>query len=170
MSRLTGSPRASSQKGEPSGPCVRDASLADVQAVAAGVAALLEELGGRAPDRPSMETAARAVISDPSLGCVLVGEDGGTVVGVLAASWQTAIHAGGRYALIQDLWVAPAWRRGRLASSMVQHLVEMARELEMTRIEVGLPPPRFDGSQATEAFYLRSGFRSVGLRMRLGLA
>src|SRR5258707_10622089 len=140
------------------------ASVKDVTAIAAGVGALLEDIGGTAAGRPQMEAAARAVIADADAGCVLVGQAGDLIVGVLAASWQTLIHAGERYGVIQDLWVAPAWRREGLGGKLLSALVDRARELGVTRIEVGLPLPSLSGVTRTEAFYLRSGFRSVGLR------
>ena len=62
-----------------------------------------------------MRTAARALLEHPESGVVLVADADGEIVGVLAASWQTAIHVAGRYGLIQDLWVHPGWRGGRSA-------------------------------------------------------
>jgi ribosomal protein S18 acetylase RimI-like enzyme len=148
---------------------VREASIADVDAVAAGVSALLEELGASPPERPLIAATARAVISDPSLGCVLLGESGRAVVGLLAASWQTAIHAGGRYGLIQDLWVAPAFRDGMLGSALIEALLVHAQASDMSRVEVGLPSHRFPQLPRTESFYVRNGFAPVGLRMRRSL-
>jgi GNAT superfamily N-acetyltransferase len=169
MSGATGRATRGSNHSDQDGWKVREASLADAQAVAAGISALLEELGGRAAGRAELEAVARTVIGDPNLGCVLVGETAQAVVGVLAASWQTAIHAGGRYGLIQDLWVAPAWRDSRLGSVMIDGLIARARADGVNRIEVGLPSHRYPRVQRTEAFYVRNGFAPVGWRMRRSL-
>ena len=73
------------------------------------------------------------------------------MLGVLGASWQTAIHAPGVYALIQDLWVHSDWRSRSVGSSLLIALFEVVRSREITRIEVGLPRESFAHFTATEA-------------------
>ena len=113
-----------------------------------------------------MQAATRALIEDRDAGAVLVAELDGELVGVLAASWQTAIHIPGRYALIQDLWVHPAWRSREIGGDLVRALCELAGDRQIERVEVGLPRDSFAGVHATEAFYLRNGFVRLGTRMR----
>jgi GNAT superfamily N-acetyltransferase len=149
---------------------VRLASARDVPAVASAVAELLRELGSTPPPLPAMETAARGLLDDPLVGALFVADGGGTIVGVLAASWQSAMHVPGRYALIQDLWVHPAWRSGGVGAGLLAALSERARERGFARVEVGLPGERFVGLAATEAFYLANGFTPLGLRMRRVIA
>src|SRR5438128_12259425 len=84
---------------------VRVATDDDVPVVAAAVRELLLELGATAPSVRAMQTAAQALIDDRGTGVLLVAEAEGNIVGVLAASLQTAMHVPGRYVLIQDLWV-----------------------------------------------------------------
>lgn len=148
---------------------VRRAASRDVSAAAAVVGELLRELGGASPPLPAMEAAARTLIDDPQAGALLVAEGDGAIVGVLGASWQSAIHVPGRYALIQDLWVHPSWRGSRVGAGLLAALFEVAGELGVARIEVGLPEARFAGLAATEAFYLANGFTPLGVRMRRGL-
>jgi GNAT superfamily N-acetyltransferase len=97
-----------------------------------------------------------------------VGESpvGDGLVGVLAASWQIAIHVPGRYALIQDLWVSPDWRGKGIGAGLLTALFELARSRGVQRVEVGLPRERFAQFQATESFYLSNGFTPNGPRMR----
>ncbi len=122
-----------------------------------------------------MQAAARALLDDPQVGALLVAEAGsatadaeagGALVGVLGASWQTAIHVPGRYALIQDLWVHPSWRGQAVGAGLLAALFELARELALARAEVGLPREATRASQATEAFYRANGFTPLGARMR----
>jgi GNAT superfamily N-acetyltransferase len=145
---------------------VRTATHDDLAAVVAAMRELLAELGAPPPDPSAMEGAARTLLEDGSL---FVAEANGELVGVLAASWQTAMHVPGRYALIQDLWVAPAWRGRSVGSRLVEGLYERARGLGMTRIEVGLPRESYAHIRATEAFYRGSGFTHLGPRMRRAL-
>jgi branched-chain amino acid aminotransferase len=88
------------------------------------------------------------------------------IVGVLAASWQYAIHVPGRYGTIQDLWVHPEWRSRALGRKLVEALVGLAGEQGIARLEVGLPQESFAQLAATERFYLSNGFSNLGPRMR----
>lgn len=145
---------------------VRPAGHGDVAAVAVAVRELLLELGGKPPLLSEMELAARELIDDPATGAVLVARAREGLVGVLGASWQTAIHAPGSYALIQDLWVHPRWRSRAVGAGLVDALFELARDRGLRRVEVGLPRKSFEGFRATEAFYSRNGFMPNGPRMR----
>ena len=145
---------------------VRAGTLEDVPAVVAAVSDLVVELGGRPPERSAAETSARELIEDPHLGCVIVAADREAIVGVLAASWQTAIHAAGPYALIQDLWVRSDRRSGEVGSQLVEALISHVKSLGMRRIEVGLPSESFAALAATEAFYSKNEFELLGPRMR----
>ncbi len=145
---------------------VREATLEDVAAAARAVGELLDELGGRRPAADELEAEARALVSEPGLGALLVAEAGGEVVGVLAASYLRAMHVPGRYAVIQDLWVHPSWRSRTIGADLLVGIAELAREQGLVRIEVGLPQETFAGIRATEAFYLGNGFVSLGIRMR----
>lgn len=145
---------------------VRAATLDDVPAAAHAVGELLDELGGKRPTAAELEGEARALVSDPALGALLVAEAGGEVVGVLAASFLRAMHVPGPYAVIQDLWVDPAWRSRTIGADLLAAVAELVREKGMPRVEVGLPQETFAGIRATEAFYLGNGFVSLGIRMR----
>jgi GNAT superfamily N-acetyltransferase len=146
---------------------VRAATAEDLPRVVSAIAELLSELGGAPPAPVAMHDTARALIEDSQAGALLVAEaEGGAIVGVLAASCQLAIHAPGRYLLIQDLWVDPAWRSRAIGGELIAALARLAREQGMSRLEVGLPRESFAGIRATEAFYLRNDFTLLGVRMR----
>ena len=145
---------------------VLPAGHGDAVAVAVAVRELLLELGGTPPALSEMEAAARALIEDPAAGVVLVARAHDGLVGVLGASWQTAIHVPGAYALIQDLWVHPRWRSRAVGGGLLDALFELAREGGLQRVEVGLPRESFARFAATEAFYLGKGFTPNGPRMR----
>jgi GNAT superfamily N-acetyltransferase len=145
---------------------IRLAQVQDAPAVAAAVRELLLELSGEAPQPAALERAARSVLEDPTAGAVLLAGEGERIAGVLSASWQTAIHVPGRYALIQDLWVSPEHRGQAIGRELLLALFDLALEREIVRVEVGLPSERFAGLRATEAFYLANGFSLLGPRMR----
>jgi GNAT superfamily N-acetyltransferase len=147
---------------------VREATEEDVPAVAAAVAELLVELSGGGPDTTELEEATRKLVADKVEGTLLVAETGdeGEIVGVLAASWQHAIHVPGRYGTIQDLWVHPQWRSRAIGRDLVEAYCEIARREGAMRLEVGLPRESFAAIEATEAFYRANGFEPLGPRMR----
>jgi GNAT superfamily N-acetyltransferase len=145
---------------------VREAGAGDVEAVALAVESLLLELGGRRPERPSLEAEVRALLDDPAGGSVLIAEAGGKVVGMLSASWQRAIHVPGVYATIQDLWVDGAWRSRGVGAELVEAVASQARARGVSRLEVGLPRETFAAIASTESFYERNGFEHLGPRMR----
>lgn len=145
---------------------IREATHADVPAVAIAVRELLIELGA-APTLPAtLEEPAHALIDDGSLGVLLVAEQHGQIVGVLGVSWQVAIRVPGRYGLIQELWVHPSWRGRTIGGDLLAALFQLARRQQVVRLEVGLPSERFPHLAATEAFYLNNGFTTIGTRMR----
>lgn len=145
---------------------VRAATADDAPAVASAVEALLIELGGERPSTAALEEGVRTLVADEDAGALLVAEDEGTIVGILAASWQYAIHVPGRYGTIQDLWVHPDWRSRALGRELVLALVRQAAVVGVPRLEVGLPQKSFAGLGATERFYRENDFTPLGPRMR----
>jgi len=147
----------------------RDATPKDIPAIAEAIADLLLELGGSAPPHEQMRDAVQAVLEDEALGCVIVAEAGERLIGVLAASWQHAIHVPGPYCILQDLWTDPTWRSEGIGATLLCELFERMRGRGVTRVEVGLPSERFAALQATAAFYDVNGFTALGPRMRMVL-
>jgi branched-chain amino acid aminotransferase len=145
---------------------VRVACEEDVAEVAAAVTELLLELGATPPAMRDMQVTTHSLVSDGDVGVVLVAEAEGELVGVLAASWQTAIHVAGRYVLIQDLWVHRSWRSRAIGADLLAALADLAGGRQISRIEVGLPSEHFAGLRATAAFYRANGFAPLGARMR----
>ncbi len=148
---------------------IRSGRPEDVAGIVAGVRELLAELGADPPTAPEMQATTRMLLEDRAAGAIIVAEAGGALVGVLAASWQTAIHQPGRYALIQDLWVDSSWRSRTIGRDLLAALLELAREQSVTCVEVGLPRERFAGLRSTEAFYRANDFLPLGSRMRRAL-
>jgi GNAT superfamily N-acetyltransferase len=145
---------------------IRTATEDDAAGVAAAVEALLIELGGERPSAAALREGARTLATDPRAGALLVAESEGSIVGILAASWQYAIHVPGHYGTVQDLWVHADWRNRALGRELILALVRQAAEKGVPRLEVGLPQESFAQLAATERFYRENGFTPLGPRMR----
>lgn len=142
------------------------ASHGDVSGIVVAAQELLLELGATPPDTRALTEIVRELVDDHSLGVVFVARVDHEIIGMLAASWQFAIHVPGEYATIQDLWVHPAWRSRSIGGELVDALVDECRAKDVARIEVGLPREGFRALRATEAFYLENDFEPLGPRMR----
>lgn len=145
---------------------IREATHADVPAIVVGINSLLEELGGKPSPADVLEQTAHTLVDDGNAGVLLVAENLNEIVGVLAVSWQIAMRVPGRYGLIQELWVHPAFRGMAIGGHLVVALFDIARSQGIRRLEVGLPSERFPHLGATEAFYVDNGFATIGTRMR----
>jgi GNAT superfamily N-acetyltransferase len=168
VSEATASEAEAGHRLAPSGLRVRRALVLDAPEIAVAVSELLVELSGAGPPAAELVEATRELARDRGAGALLVAEAGGEdgIVGVLAASWQHAIHVPGRYGTIQDLWVHPDWRGRAVGRELLAAFFELAREEGARRVEVGLPRESFENLAATEAFYLTNGFAPLGPRMR----
>jgi GNAT superfamily N-acetyltransferase len=149
---------------------VRAARHDDLPGVAAGVSALLGELGATSPPHAVLEDAARLLLDDSPDGALLVAVAGERIVGVLDVSWTHAIRTTGRHGVIQELWVDPGWRSQRVGAALLDRLAGLARARGIRRLEVGLPTTRFESLVRTRSFYAESGFEPLGERMRLTLS
>jgi GNAT superfamily N-acetyltransferase len=147
---------------------VERAAAADSEQVATAVAALLSELRGEpvAPSPASAVTLAR-LLRDEHHGAVFVARSpGGGLAGFAGVTWQLALHVGGEYGLIQEVWTAPSWRGRGVGAALVEAIRTAARAHGVDSLEVGLPRASYGELAATTAFYERLGFELVGARMR----
>jgi GNAT superfamily N-acetyltransferase len=148
---------------------VRVAQPTDAAVVAAAARSLLSELGAAAAGEIRVEGAFEAILERPGEATVLLAEEDDRPVGLLGASWPLALRTGGRYGLIQELWVRPDRRGAAIGALLIDTLVAHAGRRRISRIEVGLPREGFAGLEQTREFYARNGFESLGARMRRSL-
>lgn len=92
----------------------------------------------------------------------------GEPIGVLTVTETFAIYAGGRYGVIDEMYVVPEHR----SSGVGRVLLEAAKELGMVRgwrrIDVTAPPGA--AWERTVRFYEREGFIFTGPKLRCALA
>ena len=92
--------------------------------------------------------------------------DEASLIGVITLTIQEAIHVGGAYVLIQDLWVHPNYRSHGVGAKLIEAVETYSRERKLTDLEVCLPRHRFPNFPRTYHFYESCGFAEIGPRMR----
>ncbi len=146
---------------------IRHARAEDAQAVATAYAELLTELRGQpAQVVEGASDALRQIVADPALGVVLVAEAAGAMIGYAALSFVTAVRAGGRYAIVEELWVRTDHRSFGVGAALMDAAVRLCAGARIDVLEVGLPKPSFAGLERTRSFYGACGFTEIGPRMR----
>jgi branched-chain amino acid aminotransferase len=85
---------------------------------------------------------------------------------LITLTTQEAIHIGGTYGLIQELWVHPAHRNQNIGENLIKALEIYCLQQRISRIEVGLPTYDFHSFSSTYHFYQKSGFMDSGPRMQ----
>ena len=134
----------------------------DAESVISLLNRLLEELGGEPIPIEDAQSALLRLVADPAAGFALLAIEEKSIVGICTVSFQEAVRARGRYALIQEMYVVPQFRSRGVGAALVEEAVSQARSLGCRTVEVGTPA----GGDRQEAFYQRLGFAPVGLRLR----
>jgi GNAT superfamily N-acetyltransferase len=91
----------------------------------------------------------------------------GEPIGVLTVTETFAIYAGGRYGVIDEMYVVPEHR----SSGVGRVLLEAAKELGMVRgwRRIDVTAPRGPAGERTVRFYERQGFVFTGPKLRCAL-
>jgi len=149
---------------------IRPARPNDTSGILRAISALVSELRGAPFETPpTAESLCHKIIAGDTTGAIFVGtpeRDDERIVGLLGLSVQEALHLGGRYALIQELWVQPDYRSSGLGASLIDACVSHCRDRDLRNLEVGLPQSRFSNFSRTQSFYESCGFIGLGPRMR----
>ena len=142
---------------------VRLATPSDRDAALRLVSALLTELGGTPPPGDAVSPVFDALVSGVDAGFIVIGEDdSGNPIAVCTVSYLTAIRTRGPYAIIQEMYVAPAARSAGIGMQVLQFALTHAAAHDCNTVELGTP---YHG-QRQIAFYHRAGFTEIGARLR----
>lgn len=144
---------------------VRLAAPADSAEVVRLVSALLVELGGSALEPARAREVYAELVASHDLGFVALAESEGTVTAVCTVSWAHALRSQGRYAIVQEMYVAPELRSSGVGRRVLELALAVARERGCPFVELGTPAA---GARQI-AFYRGSGFVPVGERLRCRL-
>lgn len=126
-----------------------------------------EEGGDSGPlDAPVLSTGWRAEESRHRA-FVAYGDDGGAV-GVVTVVEAFALYAGGRYGIINELYVVPAHRSSGVGARLVEAVKELGRTRGWRRVDVAAPAS--ERWSRTRRFYEREGFALAGPKLKFLLS
>jgi GNAT superfamily N-acetyltransferase len=132
---------------------------------------LLRELGAEAEDVGSLDEARlRRQWADAAarFQVFVARAASGQLAGLATLSESFAIYANGNYGIIDEMYVAPAFRSQGLGRLLIQAIRAFGREKGWARIDV--TAPEGEGWERTRRFYEREGFTFAGPKLKLSLA
>ncbi|HMP06449.1 MAG TPA: GNAT family N-acetyltransferase [Lacipirellulaceae bacterium] len=134
--------------------CIRTAAVADVPAMASLVSAYWQFEGIESVAAATVAGQLQRLIEDERLGAAWVAEVDGCLVGYLLAVYVFSLEHGGLTAEIDELYVAPQRRGGRLGAALLAAAERGAMQAGCTNLSLQLAR----GNNAARAFYRRQGF------------
>jgi GNAT superfamily N-acetyltransferase len=142
----------------------------DLDIVVALVTELLGELGAEGREFAGIDTTElEAVLGEGLVSgrfiALLARDDSSEALGVLTLSETFAIYAGGRYGVIEEMYVRPAFRERGVGRALLERAVTVAADRGWRRLEVTAPED--DAGSGAARFYQRRGFRFSGSKLRL---
>ena len=149
---------------------VRKAADADMPSVLKLVDALLRELGEEGEEAGALpvEHLTRLWRADAETHVAFLAEtDDGEPVGVLTLAEAFAIYAGGRYGIINEMYVAPGYRSTGVGALLIDAAAGHGRARGWRRIDV--TAPESERWERTRHFYERRGFVFTGPKLKLRL-
>jgi GNAT superfamily N-acetyltransferase len=115
---------------------VRPSTLDDLDALLPLVEAL--HTGDGDPFDPQRTVdALQLVLSHPEYGVVHVAVVGETIAGYIVGSLGLSVEAGGRFLLVDELYVSPAWRGQGLARALLASLMPVRAGASLPRSRTG---------------------------------
>ena len=144
---------------------IRIATTEDAEALCEAMRAFLAELDGS--DTGLDEESEVALATDLLAGdqhVVLLAETD-AAVGFITAAETTSLHAGGRYAVIDEFYVIPELRSKGVGKALLDELVGIAKDRNWRRFELTTTEQSGLAARALE-FYQREGFDRIGPRLK----
>lgn len=132
----------------------------DTASVAMLLAALFEEVEG-SPDADEIAEMFAEIDGDDNHSTLLAIDKTEQIVGILTIVECLSISAGGKYGVLNELYVLPEYRSEGVGKLLVQEAKELAEHRDWQRLEVTTPGDEFS---QTLRFYEREGFYKIGPR------
>lgn len=143
---------------------MRIADESDTGVVAALLSGLFEEVE-HTPDFEEIASIFAEMDADDHHSTLLACNEDGDAVGVITLVESLSLSAGGRYGVINELFVVPEYRSEGVGKLLMDFAKTLGEQRGWTRLEVTTPGDEFD---KTLRFYEREGFWKIGPRYKFG--
>ena len=109
----------------------------------------------------------REVIQSGQTLVFLARKTGNDIAGLVTLTECQSIYAGGKYGLLDELYVLPEFRSEGIGRKLIGKIISVARERKWKRIDVTTPAD--PGWEGTVKFYKDSNFVFTGQKFKLTL-
>lgn len=137
----------------------QSATEQDASIVVALLSSLYLELGREATSLSFLSPGLVKFIFQDGHTDVLLVKNNYQIAGIITCSGSQAIWAGGKYGTIDEMYIAPEFRRKGLGEACIQKILQLAREKEWRRIVINAPHA---GMKKALKFYEKHGFSYMG--------
>lgn len=151
---------------------VRQASAEDEDFVVYAVGELIRELHNieSAQEIRGIHDTYKRILNSFTFDKIFIAlSDSHEKCGFISISEQCALHCGGSYATIQELWTKPNFRSLGVGKQLVKKAEDYCRKNGINRIDIGLPDYNFSGFSETYDFYSKNEYIDIGLRKKKDL-
>jgi GNAT superfamily N-acetyltransferase len=135
---------------------IKTVELPDLDAAVALFDAQLREHDIITPGA-DLRNVARAVVSDPSQGFLLLASTEETPVGVAYAASHLSLEHGGIIGWLEELYVSPQWRNGGVGSRLLTEVIARAQKLNWRALELEVVA----GHERVVPLYVRHAFQPL---------
>ena len=97
-------------------------------------------------------------------GVIKIAKQANEIVGFITLIEANAIYAGGKYGVINELYVRPKFRSEGIGKQLLSYAAQVRKDSGWSRLE--LSTPEESKWRKTINFYLREGFVPTGKRMK----
>jgi len=115
---------------------------------------LFEQEAEFKPDELAQARGLTLILENPEVGQILIAKQGADVAGMVGLLYTISTALGARVALLEDMVVAPAWRKAGIGSQLLEAAITHARQTGCQRITLLTDDINTDAQR----FYRRHGF------------
>jgi ribosomal protein S18 acetylase RimI-like enzyme len=114
-----------------------------------------QEPGAYYFDEPAVRGVLRQFLGDPSLGRAWIFSDGANIAGYVVLTLGYSFEYHSRDAFVDELYVAPQYRRRGIGREAMKFVAEQARTMEVTALHLEVD----HGNDPAVEFYRRAGYQ-----------
>jgi GNAT superfamily N-acetyltransferase len=133
---------------------IRLATTADLPSLVRLLKVLFEQEAEFKPDELAQARGLTLILENPEVGQILIAQQGADVAGMVGLLYTISTALGARVALLEDMVVAPAWRKAGIGSQLLEAAIAHARQTGCQRITLLTDDINTDAQR----FYRRHGF------------